>query len=84
MLEQRAVVETNVNKNAVIAVTMATSRQGTGVVKELSKTNKYTMVYTSESYRVILLPRLLYASNYSSMAPSQSLSNPSQLSSFIW
>jgi len=29
------------NKTTVIAVTMATSRQGTGVVKELSKTNKY-------------------------------------------
>ena len=41
MLEQGAVAETNVNENAVIAVTMATSRQGTGVVKELSKTNKY-------------------------------------------
>ena len=41
MLEQEAVRETSVNKNAVIAVTMATSRQGAGVVKELSKTNKY-------------------------------------------
>ena len=41
MVEQGSVVETNVIKNAVIAVTMATSRQGTGVVKELSKTNKY-------------------------------------------
>ena len=41
MLEQGAVLETSANKNAVIAVTMATSRQGTGVVKELSKTNKY-------------------------------------------
>ena len=41
MLEQGEVVETNVNKNTVIAVTMATSRQGTGVVKELSKTDKY-------------------------------------------
>tara|TARA_Y100001968_G_scaffold298784_1_gene308917 strand:+ start:264 stop:1292 length:1029 start_codon:yes stop_codon:yes gene_type:complete len=34
-------VESNFNKNNVIAVTMATSRQGIGVVKELSKTNKY-------------------------------------------
>ena len=39
--------ETGVNeglcedRNTVIAVTMATSRQGIGVVKELSKTNKY-------------------------------------------
>ena len=41
MLEQGAVLETSVIENAVIAVTMATSRQGTGVVKELSKTNKY-------------------------------------------
>ena len=29
------------DRNTVIAVTMATSRQGIGVVKELSKTNKY-------------------------------------------
>jgi len=41
VVEQGSVVETNVINNAVIAVTMATSRQGTGVVKELSKTNKY-------------------------------------------
>ena len=41
MLEQGAVVETKANEKPVIAVTMATSRQGTGVVKELSKTNKY-------------------------------------------
>ena len=41
MIEQGPVLKTSVNKNAVIAVTMATSRQGTGVVKELSKTNKY-------------------------------------------
>ena len=41
MLEQGAVLETSVNENAVIAVTMATSRQGMGVVKQLSQTNKY-------------------------------------------
>ena len=41
MPEQGAVLETSVFENAVIAVTMATSRQGMGVVKELSKTNKY-------------------------------------------
>ncbi|WP_413684683.1 NmrA/HSCARG family protein [Prochlorococcus sp. MIT 1011] len=41
MLEQGAVLKTSLNENPVIAVTMATSRQGTGVVKELSKTNKY-------------------------------------------
>tara|TARA_Y100001968_G_scaffold76559_1_gene68012 strand:+ start:1146 stop:2186 length:1041 start_codon:yes stop_codon:yes gene_type:complete len=34
-------IESNANRNTVIAVTMATSRQGIGVVKELSKTNKY-------------------------------------------
>ncbi len=41
MLEQSAVVAANLNENPVIAVTMATSRQGIGVVKELSKTNNY-------------------------------------------
>jgi len=33
--------ETNIEKKTVIAVTMATSRQGNGVVKELSRSNKY-------------------------------------------
>ena len=41
MLEQGGIVESTFDKKTVIAVTMATSRQGTGVVKELSKTNKY-------------------------------------------
>ena len=41
MLEQGVFVEANKNKIPVIAVTMATSRQGMGVVKELSKTNNY-------------------------------------------
>tara|TARA_Y100001968_G_scaffold249328_1_gene234096 strand:- start:2086 stop:3126 length:1041 start_codon:yes stop_codon:yes gene_type:complete len=41
VLEQGLMAETVENKKAVIAVTMATSRQGMGVVKELSKTNKY-------------------------------------------
>lgn len=41
MLEQGEKVESVVKRNTVIAVTMATSRQGMGVVKELSKTNKY-------------------------------------------
>ena len=41
MLEQGEFFESTLNKKNVIAVTMATSRQGTGVVKELSKTNKY-------------------------------------------
>ncbi len=41
MLEQGGIVETKVKRKTVIAVTMATSRQGIGVVKELSKTNKY-------------------------------------------
>ena len=41
MLEQREIVESDVKRNTVIAVTMATGRQGTGVVKELSQTNKY-------------------------------------------
>ena len=41
MLEKGRIVESSVNTHAVVAVTMATSRQGIGVVKELSKTNKY-------------------------------------------
>ncbi|WP_269605695.1 NmrA/HSCARG family protein [Prochlorococcus marinus] len=41
MLLQGEDVESTVSKKTVIAVTMATSRQGIGVVKELSKTNKY-------------------------------------------
>ena len=41
MLEQGALVHSAVNKKPVIAVTMATSRQGIGVVKELSRTNNY-------------------------------------------
>ncbi len=41
MQEQGLVVESDSKKITVVAVTMATSRQGMGVVKELSKTNKY-------------------------------------------
>ncbi len=41
MLEQEANVGGSTRRLPVIAVTMATSRQGIGVVKELSKTNKY-------------------------------------------
>ncbi len=41
MLEKGKIVELSLQRIPVIAVTMATSRQGTGVVKELSKTNKY-------------------------------------------
>ncbi len=41
MIEQGGVVESSKNKRPVIAVTMATSRQGIGVVKELNKTNRY-------------------------------------------
>ncbi len=41
MREKEEPVKAVNNKKVVIAVTMATSRQGAGVVKELSKTNKY-------------------------------------------
>ena len=41
MLEQESNIDTSVRSLPVIAVTMATSRQGIGVVKELSKSNKY-------------------------------------------
>ena len=47
MLEQ-AEIWVNLTRKPVIAVTMATSRQGTGVVKELSKTNKYHIRAISE------------------------------------
>jgi len=41
VLDQDGIVESGINRNPIIAVTMATGRQGIGVVKELSKTNKY-------------------------------------------
>ena len=41
MLQQGKTNDTGLRRFPVVAVTMATSRQGTGVVKELSKTNKY-------------------------------------------
>ena len=41
MLEQGVFVESAIIKKPIVAVTMATSRQGIGVVKELSKTNNY-------------------------------------------
>ncbi len=41
VLEQGGISNLDSNRKPVIAVTMATSRQGTGVVNELSKTNKY-------------------------------------------
>ena len=41
MLEQEVNIDASEIRLPVIAVTMATSRQGIGVVKELSKTNKY-------------------------------------------
>ena len=41
MIEKGDFIESDEKKNSLVAVTMATSRQGVGVVKELSKTNKY-------------------------------------------
>ena len=41
VIDQGENVESSNYKKKVIAVTMATSRQGVGVVKELSKTNRY-------------------------------------------
>ncbi len=41
MVENGEIEVNDVNKKQVVAVTMATSRQGVGVVKELSKTNSY-------------------------------------------
>ena len=41
MLEKEEIKNRKSHQKPVIAVTMATSRQGIGVVKELCKTNKY-------------------------------------------
>ncbi len=41
MLQQAEFDKTYINNKPVVAVTMATSRQGIGVVKELCKTNRY-------------------------------------------
>ncbi len=41
MLEQDEISNLDIDKKPIIAVTMATSRQGVGVVKELSRTNNY-------------------------------------------
>ena len=41
VLDKEEILESDHNPKQVIAVTMATSRQGVGVVKELSRTNKY-------------------------------------------
>ena len=43
MVDQADVNKSGIYKKEVIAVTMATSRQGVGVVKELNKTNKYNI-----------------------------------------
>ena len=61
MLDQEANVVASVRKLPVIAVTMATSRQGIGVVKELSKTNKYqirAITRNVKSSRALELGRL--------------------------
>ncbi len=41
MIDKGEMVRSGISRKPVVAVTMATSRQGKGVVKELSKTNKY-------------------------------------------
>ncbi|WP_038652761.1 NmrA/HSCARG family protein [Prochlorococcus sp. MIT 0801] len=41
MIEQVEILESDVEKKPVVAVTMATGRQGMGVVKELNQTDKY-------------------------------------------
>tara|TARA_B100000579_G_scaffold435579_1_gene459223 strand:- start:447 stop:1484 length:1038 start_codon:yes stop_codon:yes gene_type:complete len=41
VIDQVKIDESDVKKKIVVAVTMATGRQGIGVVKELSKTDKY-------------------------------------------
>ena len=55
VIEQGGITKPVIKNNVVIAVTMATSRQGMGVVKELSKTNNFTIraitrnIYSSKS-----------------------------------
>ena len=54
-------IGSEVNNTPVIAVTMATSRQGVGVVRELSKTNKYkirAITRNIKSAKAIELARL--------------------------
>ena len=61
MREQGVNLESDAKKYTVIAVTMATSRQGIGVVKELSKTNKYkirAITRNIKSSRALELGRL--------------------------
>tara|TARA_Y100001968_G_scaffold235358_1_gene218501 strand:- start:356 stop:1393 length:1038 start_codon:yes stop_codon:yes gene_type:complete len=61
VLEQGVIVESGLKRNQVIAVTMATSRQGIGVVKELSKTNKYkirAITRNTKSYKALELGKL--------------------------
>ncbi len=61
MSYQGVFVESDIKRNSVIAVTMATSRQGTGVVKELSNTNKYkirAITRNTKSSKAIELGRL--------------------------
>ncbi len=61
MLEQGVIEESVVNKKPVIAVTMATSRQGIGVVKELSKTNNYqirAITRNIKSFKALELAKL--------------------------
>ena len=41
MLKQVEILESGAREKQVVAVTMATGRQGIGVVKELSQTDKY-------------------------------------------
>tara|TARA_Y100001968_G_scaffold311782_1_gene334229 strand:+ start:1125 stop:2162 length:1038 start_codon:yes stop_codon:yes gene_type:complete len=41
VIDKGEMVRSGISRKPVVAVTMATSRQGKGVVKELSKTNKY-------------------------------------------
>ena len=41
VLKQVEILEPDAKKKLVVAVTMATGRQGIGVVKELSQTDKY-------------------------------------------
>ena len=61
MLKSGEIVDSGLAINEVIAVTMATSRQGMGVVKELSKTNKYqirAITRNTKSSKALELGRL--------------------------
>ena len=61
MPDQLAVIKSKVSSKPIVAVTMATSRQGVGVVKELSNTNNYqirAITRDTNTYKALELAKL--------------------------